>query len=527
MMISLDIFPQTAPFNIAIEPLNIAGVGGLQSYAFGQHDGKWLIIGGRLDGLHQRQPFASFDITGHNTQLFVIDPVGMQSWTAPLTSLSTALQEQLQSTNMEFYQRGDFLYIVGGYGYSGTLDDHTTYDKLIAIDVPSAISSIISNTSLTACFRQISDPVFQVTGGRLEQINNTFYLVGGQKFIGRYNPQGPSHGPGFTQEYTNQIRRFTMTDDGTNMTITHLPAITDTINLHRRDYNVSPQIMPNGQEGLTAFSGVFQTIADLPFLNCVNIDSQVHQVNNAFTQYYNHYHCAHLPVYSATQNEMHTLFFGGIAQYYDSAGILVQDDNVPFVKTIARVTRNSAGIMAEYKLPVAMPAFLGAGAEFIPIEAIPAYPNGVVKLDSLTADTTLVGYIYGGISSTAPNVFWINDGSQSSASSQLFKVFLIKNGAIGIHELNEHSTGTLKLTVYPNPNSGNFTVKYQLTQPCDARLTLRSMDGRILEDTLLTHRPAGLNTFRKNIREVTNGGTFLLILETPYEKAVQKIIVED
>ena len=55
---------QTAPFHIAIEPMNISGLGGLQAYAWGQHNGKWLIIGGRLDGLHRRQPFAAFDVAG-------------------------------------------------------------------------------------------------------------------------------------------------------------------------------------------------------------------------------------------------------------------------------------------------------------------------------------------------------------------------------------------------------------------------------------------------------------------------------
>jgi hypothetical protein len=31
------------------------GLGGLQSFAYGHHDGKWLIIGGRKDGLRRRQ----------------------------------------------------------------------------------------------------------------------------------------------------------------------------------------------------------------------------------------------------------------------------------------------------------------------------------------------------------------------------------------------------------------------------------------------------------------------------------------
>ena len=104
LLISIKLFSQTLPINVSIEPLEIVGLGGIQSFAFGQADGKWLIIGGRLDGLHQRQPFATFDIAGHNTQLIVIDPVLKQKWSAPLTSLSVPLQEQLKSTNMEFYQ---------------------------------------------------------------------------------------------------------------------------------------------------------------------------------------------------------------------------------------------------------------------------------------------------------------------------------------------------------------------------------------------------------------------------------------
>ena len=124
---------------------------------------------------------------------------------------------------------------------------------------------------------------------------------------------------------------------------------------------------------------------------------------------------------------MHNVFFGGIAQYYDSLGMLVQDNNVPFTKTIARVTRDASGTLVEYKLPIEMPALLGAGSEFIPIDNIPQYKNGVLKLDDFTADSTLVGYIYGGISSSAKNIFFTNSGTQSKANSQIFKVYVIKS----------------------------------------------------------------------------------------------------
>lgn len=523
IFLSLSVFSQTAPFNIYIEPMNISGLSGLQAYAFGQYNGKWLIVGGRLDGLHRRQPFAAFDIAGNNNQIIVIDPVSQQKWTAPLTSLSVALQEQLSSTNMEFHQEGNYLYIIGGYGYNTASAARKTFDNLTAINVPSVINAVIGGTSITSFFRQISDAQFAVTGGHLKKIDNTFYLIGGNKFDGNYNPMGHAT---YTQAYTNAIRKFNLIDDGTTVTITHLPTITDATNLHRRDYNAVPQILPNGAEGITAFSGVFQPTVDLPFLNCVNIDSNTYIVNNTFQQYYNHYHCAVLPLYSASNNEMHNVFFGGIAQYYDSLGVLVQDNNVPFVKTIARVTRNSSGTMAEYKLPVEMPSLLGAGAEFIPIQSVPQFSNEVLKLDDFTDDSTLVGYIYGGISSTAVNIFFTNLGTQSSASSQIFKVYVIKNSAVGTHYLNEQSVGTLKMQAFPNPSDGDFIVKFHLNKIAETKISLYNIDGKKIEERVLNNLQIGENTFQRKIKNLDLGGTYILTIETPYEKATQKIIIE-
>nr|HPN70590.1 T9SS type A sorting domain-containing protein [Saprospiraceae bacterium] len=331
---------------------------------------------------------------------------------------------------------------------------------------------------------------------------------------------------GFVQTYTDQIRKFNLLDDGNTIPVEHLPSLTDSEHLHRRDYNVSPQIMPNGKEGITAFSGVFQKTVNLPFLNCVNIDSVDYQVNDAFTQYYNHYHCANFPIYSESQNEMNTVFFGGIAQYFDSLGILTQNNDVPFVKTIARVSRNSNGVMAEYKLPIEMPTFLGAGSELIINENLPRYPNGVIKYDELPNDTSLIGYIYGGISSTAPNIFWTNEGKQSSASSQIFKVLLTKTGVTSTHDINEHSIGTLQLKVYPNPNDGNFIVKYHLIKSTDVKISLFNLEGKLIESQIIKDQQMGDNTFSKVVKSIMNGGIIILNIETEYEKAKQQIIIK-
>ena len=517
---------QTTSFQIAIEPVNISGLGGVQAFAYGQHDGKWLIIGGRIDGLHRRQPFASFAESGNNKQLIVIDPVNLQKWYAPLSALTPDLQEQLSSTNMQFHQNGKYLYITGGYGFSGSLDDHTTYGKLTAVDIPNAITAIINKSTFSQYFRQISDSNFAVTGGHLKKINETYYLVGGQKFIGRYNPMGPDHGPGFFQQYTDQVRKFSITDDGINISIKHDQTITDASAFHRRDNNVVPQIFVNGNEGLTLFSGVFQPTANIPFLNSVNIDEKSYTINHSFAQYYNHYHCAVLPMYSQSKNEMHNIFFGGIAQYYDSAGVLVQNSEVPFVKTIANVTRDKAGHLSEYILPVVMPSLLGAGAEFIVLPSIPQFANEVIKLDSIDADKTLVGHIYGGIASTAANVFWTNTGQESKASNQLFKVYIIKHTESAFGKLNSQSINGLQMQVYPNTDEGILSINFFLAQSTAVDLQITDANGKILKKEILTGLSKGENTVQKNIKSLKARSTYLVTIKTGDIQASQKINIE-
>ena len=512
--------------NISLSAINIENLDGRQSFAVGQANGKWLIIGGRTDGLHRRQPFASFDTNGQPNELLVIDPVSKQKWTANLSILPIAIQEALKATNIDFIQNNNQLYLIGGYGYSNTLGDHTTFNTLTAIAVSETIAAIVSNNNYSNYIRQTSNSIFQNTGGQLEKINDSYYLIGGQDFQGRYNPHGPTHGPGFTQTYSNQIRKFNILDNGTLLGVNNISIITDSVNLHRRDYNALPQILPNLSQGITAYSGVFQQNVDLPYLNAITIDSLSYIVNNNFNQYYNHYHCANIPLYSASKNEMHALFFGGIAQYYDSLGILVQDNNVPFVKTIARVTRDVNGTLAEYKLHIEMPALLGAGAEFIYRDNLPVYTNGVIKMDELSADSTVLGYIYGGINSSAKNIFWINNGSQSASSANIYKVTLHRNALTGIDHLNSQSMGTIKLMVYPNPNTGIFIAQYHLIKPTYVKITLSNVNGKIIDEQILINQQIGAQVFERKIKHLENGGVYFIKIETAYENAFQKIVIE-
>ena len=218
-------------------------------------------------------------------------------------------------------------------------------------------------------FRQISNKQLAVTGGQLGLLNDVFYLAGGQFFKGRYNPMGPNHGPGFFQEYTDEIRKFQIKDDGKTLSVAKYSSHKDTKNLHRRDYNMVPQIFPNRKEGFTMFSGVFQHDKDIPWLNTVDVTETGYKVRPNFNQFLSQYHSAKVPLYDKVNNTMHTFFFGGMSQYtIDKNNKLIKDDNVPFVKTISKVSRFANGTMKEKKLEIEMPSFLGSGAEFIPVQ---------------------------------------------------------------------------------------------------------------------------------------------------------------
>jgi len=507
---------------VHLEPAEIPGLGGVQSYAFGTHDGEWLIVGGRLDGLHRRQPWASFDEAGNNNQLIVVNPEQGESWSASTTGLADPIREQLSATNFEFYQQDDYLYVIGGYGYSPSIGDHITHPGLIAIDVPATINAVKTNSDLSMHFRQLTDEEFAVTGGYLHYMNEVYYLVGGQRFDGRYNPMNM---PTFVQEYTNAIRRFSLVDDGENIEVSHLEEWYDEANLHRRDYNAVAQIMPDGSQGITAFSGVFNAL-DLPFLNSVDISDEGYEVNNAFTQYYNHYHCGHIPLYSASANEMHTIFFGGMAQYYEVDGELIQDDNVPFVRTIAQVTRSADGSMAEYKLDSEMPDLLGSGAEFIAAENLPAYPNGVIDLDALEGDSILLGYIYGGIRSTDRNIFWINDGSQSEASSEILAVYLLMGNLTNTDQIEER-TDELALTIYPNPSTGEINFRFRLKELSPIRIALSDENGkRIFDKTFeMQNLKVGENVISIDLELAP--GTYTTRLTVGERSQSQKVILID
>jgi hypothetical protein len=462
-------------YNINISASSMTGFPGLHSFAFGQYQGKWVLIGGRLDGLHARQPFNAFRPEFNNPTIYVVDWPQQQLWSASVDVLPIGIREQLQSTNMNFHQSADTLYIIGGYAYSQTNADHITFPKLTTVILPDLIDAIVNGDNINPHFKQITHDVFAVTGGQLGKINNTFYLVGGHRFDGRYNPNNM---PTYTQTYTNSIRKFEIDNSGTQLSFSNYVEIEDPVHLRRRDYNLLPQLFPDGSVGYTISAGVFQPDVDLPYLYPVDIKADGYVPITDFNQYLSHYHGAKVCLYQAEANQMHNLLFGGLSQYYYENGVLIQDNLVPFVKTISRMSRYADGSMQEYNMPEAMPEFQATSGEFIANLNLPHHESGIILLDEIEQDTILIGYIVGGIHSPSLNPFAGNQTNTTSADNTIFTIKLIRNDAVGYQPIEAENPYQLK--VFPNPANQFLLLEYVAEKNTSMRYYISNTAGSIV-----------------------------------------------
>ncbi len=232
----------------------------MHSFAFGEHDGHWVFVSGRTNGFHGfTPPGSNFSRGSANQQIVVFRPFGTPGqnvWTMAVSSLSipTLAKDQLLSANTNATQDGDDLVVVGGYGQSSS-GPRQTYPAVTRIHLPTLIAAVKSNSLAAAsgAIKTSQDDRMRVTGGELRKLDDGFfYLVFGHDFNGLYLQ------PGESQVYTNEIRRFRLTDGPTGLpTVTDYAVWTHPEEFHRRDLNVEHVLLPNGALALSANGGVF------------------------------------------------------------------------------------------------------------------------------------------------------------------------------------------------------------------------------------------------------------------------------
>lgn len=493
------------PFTIELEAVSTSQqLPGLHSFAFAQSGSKWLFAGGRINGLHGFSTNDNFPVQYANDNLIVIDTATWQVYQSPVAPLGLQLADPLRSTNMQYVQRGDYLYMIGGFGWDSTANGYRTFATLTALRVDSIINAVMNATPLAPHIRQISDTNLRVCGGELAMLGNSFYLIFGHNFNGRYSdPPVPT----FTQKYTEQIRKFEIADNGTSLQIQNYTAFTDTNNFHRRDLNVGHVIRPNGSEALVAYSGVFQKNVNLPWPSPVLIDSSGGTLQSGFTQLLNNYTCGMVPVYDALQGNMHTVFLGGMSWYtYDAQNnAWVYDSLVPFVSEVGMLTNYSNGQWAQSVLPLRMNGLQGSNAKFIAVPTPGQYANDVIHLRNLPG-RTLAGYLYGGIQSQLPNLSPV-----TTAVDTVYRVWITPDFlALPVPET---AAGISFARLFPNPAAGNVCLRIKTENNEMLRITLLDAQGKTILQQQQTAQARQQQDVWLNTQELASG-LYLVKLET-------------
>jgi hypothetical protein len=430
--------PDTLPFSLEIEQASFGLPTGLQGHAAGVYDGLWVLIAGRTNGLHGFDNHGNnFPVMFQNTTVYIVDPSNGFSWNRSLKDPGSGLSQEeidiLSVTAPEFFQKGKTLYLVGGYGINTATQQMDTKKTLTAIDLEKLIRWVKCGVpSVKNAIRQTTSPFLQVTGGALFQDNDhaPFLLMLGQDFEGLYVPS--SNGI-----YTEQIRAFWLNDDGKHLSITphHVKKRPD---YRRRDLNAVP-ILHNQQTAYVAFAGVFALeggVWTVPIT--ISPDGSSFEPNpqapQTFKQAMNQYNCACFGLYSSKANDMYVVFPGGISFGYFENGEFQTDEEDPFINQVTTIKIDKHNSFSQYLMEGEYPYIVstgsnpgnqllfGAEATFFPAGRIPLFRNGVIRLDELPKEPTVIGYIAGGIMSTLPNT---NTMSDSTASPYVFKVTLI------------------------------------------------------------------------------------------------------
>lgn len=434
---------QAVPFTVSIEKENFMLPAGIQSAPSAQHKNLYLFLAGRTNGLHDFSgdiPNNNFPPSRQNSTIFVIDPDKKKVYTRslydPFSGLTQQQIDSLSVTSPQYCQSCNTLYITGGYGVDTSTGLFSTKDTLTAINVPGLIRWVThprSSGRAKQYIRQTSHPIFQVTGGAMHQVGSApTLLMLGQNFSGYYTPT--SNG-----DYTNQIRRFHILDNGVSLDFKLLDSTEPDPNYRRRDLNIVPFIRVKNFQKIAeyvALSGVFVPsfgIWTVPIEITTQGQPSMADPNlpATFKQGMNIYNSAHAELLSQA-GDMYSILFGGITFESFQAGQFLTHPGFPFTNQVSVVKRDVNGVYSQYLLSTQMPRIVstnanpgnpllfGAGARFMPTEKIHRYANGVLDLAKIKKPK-VIGYIIGGIQSTLPET---NSSADSSASPYIFKVIL-------------------------------------------------------------------------------------------------------
>jgi hypothetical protein len=212
----------------------------------------------------------------------------------------------------------------------------------------------------------------------------------------------------------------------------------------------------------------------------VEIKSSGHTPVNGFSQYLSNYHSSKFSLYDSATQTMHHLFLGGISQYYYQNSTLINDPNVPFVKTMSRLVQGADGNYQEYVLSNEMPGLLGSSAELVANENVPHYLGEIIDLTAITSDSLLVGHIIGGIKSGSLNPFTQNNTNATDANAVIYQVWLRRTNSVAIEVQGPQLIS--KVNLYPNPSKEVVFLEFELGQKANVECFITDANGKLVHE---------------------------------------------
>lgn len=452
--------PAAIPYSLTLEGFSIDGFPGLHSAVVAGPPEKLLMIGGRRNGLHNfpadkspdGQPQApAFPKTEANDTIYVLDLKNRKLLgSAPVGSLPAKVVTQFKATNTEYEELNGWVYIMGGYS-ADAKGSFSTLGYVTVVNLDALTTAVINQQPLDAAFAaanivQFNHPALAITGGELDLLPDAsgatdFVLAFGQQFDGEYTTGGGVA----NQLYSDGVRVFQFTYPAGSFKPSAVKFLTGVPNppgsqmdpenqYHRRDFTMNPSLDASGNRRLVAYGGVFKGGRIEGFLNPVFIGSGSNTValtpNTNTSQLLSQYDTASVQLFDKGSGTVYTTFFGGISQYYwDSASNgLKRDplnlnkdaknpkDGLPFINSVSTLktpTANDTGTQYLHTGQAFPPAsaapacssvpanYGGTETKFVVASGIPTATQGVIQLSGINT-TSIVGYMVGGIASTAP-----------------------------------------------------------------------------------------------------------------------------
>jgi hypothetical protein len=183
----------------------------MYGYAIGEYEDYLMVFGGSIRSQQTEQYRQDFP----NLDILLIDFKRQRASAYTNGQLEGALGEQMGATGLSYYQQGNTLFLIGGYGYSESQNQYVTFPYITAIDLKATLSALLEGKNPVASFYQICDERLAIFDGTLDYNGEEFFLINGKT---AYMLRPFSEHPEYVEEtLKGQARTFKLTGEGASL----------------------------------------------------------------------------------------------------------------------------------------------------------------------------------------------------------------------------------------------------------------------------------------------------------------------